>query len=166
MPTPEEFPTNPESVAARREHDTLMAEAVIAYESYLISRSRGVRSAVEPAHVVWMRAHHKYLLTCHPSEWAAPGDAENPGAAPEVPRGWHWASVKEDLRMVQLVDQVGLIRGDVVRNTQLLRDLLKAMTFARAEEERILKGTGGGVPVGIMPDGPAREAPGEAEPQG
>ena len=76
-------PRNPSEVAARRAHEETRQEAVDAYETYLISRSRGVESAIRPAWQCWQHAQRKYLLTCHPSKWAAPGDAENPGAAPE-----------------------------------------------------------------------------------
>ncbi len=78
-----ELPSNLDTIRARQEQERLRLAAVDAYGTYLISMSRGVPSAVEPALACWRSAERRYLLTCHPSRWAVPGDAENPGAARE-----------------------------------------------------------------------------------
>lgn len=82
MPAPD-LPINLDTIRARQEQERLRLAAESAYQTYLISRSRGVAAAVEPALACWRSAEQRYLLTCHTSKGAAPGDAESLGAARE-----------------------------------------------------------------------------------
>ncbi len=146
-----DLPTNMGTIRPRQEQDRLRLAARDAYVIYLISRSRGVLSAVEPALACWRSAEERYLLTCHASKGAAPGDAENLGSAPEAGVPVAVLDVKEDPRLDQLVDQVALMRGDVVRNTVKLEAILAAMKLAIRVEEYVMRGTGSGeVPRGLL----------------
>lgn len=79
-------PTNLEAVRARHAQERLMLAAVDSYQTYLISRSSGVESAIRPAWQCWQIAQRRYLTTCNSSKWAAPGSAESLGAAQEESR--------------------------------------------------------------------------------
>lgn len=84
-----DLPTNLDSIRARQEQERLRLDAEAAYQTYLISRSAGVAAAVDPALACWRSAEQRYLLTCHATERAAPGDAESLGAAREGCRTCH-----------------------------------------------------------------------------
>ena len=76
-----EGPINMGTVRARQAQDRMRMAAMDAYEAYLISRSRGVRSAIQPAWGCWRRAEQMYLATCNPTSWTAPGKPETLRAA-------------------------------------------------------------------------------------
>ena len=132
MSAPDFLPTNPNDLAARREHDALRIKALTAYEGFLISRARGIRSAVEPARMCWERAQKQYLLTCPPMERAASGSPESPGAAPEDP-DW-FAALASDIegvrqaatsRLMALEDQTRRLEEATRQNTDKLMQFMR-----------------------------------------
>jgi len=78
MPAPD-APINMDTVRARQAQDRLRMAAMDSYEAYLISRSRGVRSAIQPAWSCWRRSEQHYLETCNRTAWGAPGEPADRG---------------------------------------------------------------------------------------